>query len=364
MSEPINNTSGCCRLRSGREIRQPTNEQATVQDSDDETIFVDDDLLAPVNRESKFRLLSTYNDTMAEGTSSLLLNTPFNGRPDEDISEFLKTVGLWATLRKADEETRISALALLLRGNAADWFHTQPQVTESYRELKNALRERYGPQRRQCMEGHCQSLAVTTTDDFITVVKAGRRVDISDDQLLIIALNGLRPSIRQHVIQHPISNLDDLRQWGRATELSLQDARDDDASNPTARELAERKDKIRQLRIHSVQSSQPPMPSFVDDAHDINAFQRSSVQHNDTPNNQQQIRFRQQRQYQPSAQYQRSQQQHPSADRQNFTRCNNFGGKHSRNSSCPARNKPCFYCGKLGHFQSVCMAAKGNRYSK
>lgn len=131
---------------------------------------------------------------MVEGTSSLLLPTPFNGRPEEDIREFLKTVKLWSTLLKADEETRRSALVLLLRGNAASWFHTQlHEVTESYREFKKAL-ESYGPQREHVWKAtanlwQLQQAKSPSTENFITsVVKAGRRIGIKDEQLLLIAI--------------------------------------------------------------------------------------------------------------------------------------------------------------------------------
>lgn len=75
---------------------------------------------------------------------------------------------------------------------------------------------RYGPQ-----ETHAWKLTADlwllrqekgqSVDDYITsIVKAGKKIGVDERQLYSIALNGLRPIIRQHVIQHPLSDLEDL----------------------------------------------------------------------------------------------------------------------------------------------------------
>lgn len=88
-------------------------------------------------------------------------------------------------------------------------------------------------------------------------MKAGKKIGVDGRQLYSIALNGLGPVIRQHVIQHPPSDLEDLRRWGRITELSLKDSAIKDAPfEATAHELSELKDEIRKLRINAVVS--PP----------------------------------------------------------------------------------------------------------
>lgn len=129
-SELHNNTSGYCRLRSGRLIgalKQIVEQQKGDKsaDSEDESELLSGDLLSTVKRKSTLFSSSVNNNLMAEGINSLL-PSPFYSRPEEDIPviDFLKNVDLWSTLRKADEDSKHSALALLLKGNASAWYHT------------------------------------------------------------------------------------------------------------------------------------------------------------------------------------------------------------------------------------------------
>ncbi len=41
-----------------------------------------------------------------------------------------------------------------------------------------------------------------------------------------------------------------------------------------------------------------------------------------------------------------------------FKSCYRCGGNHSRDAACPAKSAVCRHCGKLGHFQKVCMQKK------
>lgn len=118
----------------------------------------------------------------------------------------------------------------------------------------------YGSPRPTC--GYLNKTKAQSIDDYITaVVKAEQKVGVTEDQLYLIMLNGLRPSIRQHVIQHELQSLDDLRQWERITELSLTDSPlDDSPLETTARELAELKAELRKLRINAVNPSRSTPP--------------------------------------------------------------------------------------------------------
>lgn len=370
MTEPFNNTGGCCRLRSGRVIQRTgtskeRNDVAVSTDSDDDEISFSDDLLHTIH-------LSANRNEMTEGTSALI-PAPFYGKQEEDVVEFLRTIDLWSTLRRADDEAKRATLALLLKGNASSWFHTQPNtITSSYRALKDALIDRYGPRPTHAWKAtadlwQLRQQKEQSTDDFITaVVKAGHRIGIEDDQLHLVALNGLRPSIRQHVIQHPIKDLDDLRQWGRLTELSLQDAPDDDSSlRATARELAELKDEIRRLRIHSIQSppasrSTSPAPATPPTSRRVQ-FQSDSTgaSHSNTPRYQRSTTDH--RPHFRNSDQRRTPTGTSSTANYGNNRCGNCGGKHVRHSNCPARDKTCFYCRKVGHFQSVCRSASRAR---
>lgn len=388
LSSSSNQFDGC-KLRSGR-IIGPAENILTEQINDSFAITFNDSTATTFFTESQF--ISREREfacNMADGISSLLPN-PFYGKEDENVEDFLRTIDLWVTLRKADEDTSRSALSLLLRGAASTWFHTQPRrVTESFRALKDALVERYGPQQELAWKStaslwQLQQSKGQSTEDFVaTVVKEGRKIGIDDNQLHCIALNGMRPELRQHVIQHSVRNLDELRRWGKLTELSLQDVADEDsAASNMARELAELKNEVRQLRIHAIKPlhqscSSSPGPNMLPSGREgqqmsvdssftepISSYQEQRI-NEDVPPIRQQSFYQQsnrvQSQRRPSQQMSMSSQQMSMSSQQRIIRCNNCGGRHLRNVQCPARNKPCFSCGKIGHYQSVCRSARGPR---
>ena len=41
--------------------------------------------------------------------------------------------------------------------------------------------------------------------------------------------------------------------------------------------------------------------------------------------------------------------------------CNNCGGDHGKEESCPAKGTECYYCGKTGHYKRMCMKRKQQR---
>lgn len=395
MSAPENNTTGYCYLRSGRLLNpgntQPTEPETTSVEPnpavepclpvDSRTSIPDPDAcgcpestprrtLPHFDTETSFDELQRdsplffYNDNMTEG-SNALLPSPFYGKPEEDINEFLKNFELWATFRRADRDSRLAALPLLLKEGAAAWYHTQSsRIRESIDDLKRALIERYGPQAAHAWKSTADLWLLKqakgqSIDDYLTaVLKAGQKIGVGEENLYFIALNGLRPSIRQHVIQHELSSLEDLRQWGRITELSLRDsALDDSPFEATARELAEMKAEIRKLRINVVNpSSRSPSPSAVS-----TTPQRRVQFQEDSRRTPPQTTFNQRRFFTNQRQTPNRRNQPDWTNQGTPPRCGNCGGKHNRNYSCPAREKTCFYCHRRGHLQSVCRAARSAR---
>src|SRR6218665_2063545 len=95
-----------------------------------------------------------------------------------------------------------------------------------------------------------------TTDDFITSIqKVAQKLDIPPEQTFMVALSGLRPNIRQHVIQHDPKSMEDIQKWGRVTETSQEDSTEAAQHlRDTVSELAILKDELKQLKLTSIAS--------------------------------------------------------------------------------------------------------------
>jgi hypothetical protein len=360
------------------------------------------------------------SDDMA-GSLTTLVPSPFTGRHHEDVLEFIKNFELWATFRKMDEESKLAALPLLLKDGAAMWYNTQPHDTHrNFADLRQALGDRYGPTKSDAWKRAAElwqmkQSSKQSTDDFITSVQqAAQKLDVAVEQTFLVTLNGLRPNIRQHVIQHDPKTIDDIQKWGRLTEVSQEDTHDAEQHlRETVRELAAVKEELKQLQLtnlaaitasrhrsrsptpHRVTFAQPPAQSTrhqSDDyamppSHEYRKHQQQPDSYYAAPppslhhqthqqpfddyamsSSRQQRPPRQHFQhYDPSAATQQPENRRQQAawrPTQNYSAssCGNCGGKHGPQGSCRAKGLTCFYCGKRGHLQSVCRAAKG-RYN-
>lgn len=52
-----------------------------------------------------------------------------------------------------------------------------------------------------------------------------QKLNVNGEQTFLVALNGLHSNIRQHVIQHDPTTIEDIQKWFRVTEVSQEEAR-------------------------------------------------------------------------------------------------------------------------------------------
>jgi hypothetical protein len=344
---------------------------------------------------------SDFDSDMASNT---LVPAPFTGKPQEDVLEFLTNYDLWSTFRAMTGAQKSAALPLLLKDGAALWFNTQSQNTrDSFTRLREALIQRYGPNpsdawKRSAELWLIRQLPNQTVDDFLTTVqKAAQRLGVEADQTFLVALNGLRSNIRQHVIQHDITTIEDLQKWGRLTELSLDDSADaGEHMRQTVTELAAIREELQQLHLTNVaavssthyRSSspstrrvtfgppldsrrvtfEPPLDSHqvtLDQPPESSTYSTSPRDFQSRPGTFQppqqtySPRYSQGRpwhRFQPS--YRQTSWRSPAG-----STCGNCGGTHGSTNFCRAKGVTCFQCGKRGHLRSVCRSTRG-RFSQ
>ena len=432
MSEPENATTGRYFLRSGKpqqtsstflssspELVPPSSYVLTTPASSplipvipssvpvsslpDQSVFVDHD-----GSESSD---SSESDSDSEEMANTLVPSAFTGRSEDDIIEFLKNFDLWATFRTMTQAQKLSALPLLLKEGSATWFNTQTRRTrEDYEVLREALIKRYGPNsttawKRSAELWTLKQAPQQSVDDFLTTVQqAAGKLEIGVEQTFLVALNGLRAHIRQLVLQHDPTTIEEIQKWGRLAELS-QDDRGDTADNlrQTVLELTAIREELKQLQLtnvaaisaHRRSSSPSPSsrhvtfmdqstpPSSSDTRHDVYASSSSPQDHrqtqfyasqrSDNRDNQNNRGYTVQqplppRQYQPADTQYRSSNNQDRPQQSSYWRtpskstCGNCGGFHSVTGFCRGKGVTCFSCGKRGHLRSVCRSARG-RYS-
>lgn len=345
---------------------------------------------------------TTDDDEMAS-TSNSLVPAPFTGRPTEDIHEFLKNFELWTLYRHLSDESSLSALPLLLKDGAAVWWNTQPDtIRGDMRALKAALIERYGIRRDEAWKRaaalwQLQQQPHQSTDDFLTHVnQEAQRLAVPPDQTFQVALNGLRPTIRQHVLQHDLRNVADIQKWARITESSQEDPKDTERTLRVLTAVTEELKKLQGNNLaalsaftprsrsptpHRVSFSDPPTQPPVRQPPAADAYGPPSPRHSSFASQQQQPQYRGHARtptapprQPPVDAYHRTtssstyqQQPYPrhtdvvwrSPPSYSHASCGNCGGKHGPQGHCRARGVTCYYCGIRGHLQSVCRAARG-----
>jgi hypothetical protein len=293
---------------------------------------------------------------------------PFSGHPTENIVEFLGTFHTWTRLKRIDISSQAFALALLLQGPASQWYHVQTQkIREDITALKSALMDRYGP--RPEVQWHnissLWSLKQTpgqSLDDFITLVQSqGARCAVEEGQLVLIALNGLRPEIRSYLTAHKLTTIQDVLHWGRIQEAASVGTTTDTALIQTAlREITDLTKEFKTWKMET-SSSVPLLPL---------ASQQGGYQ--TTTGDSSGPVLTSQGQH-PSSSYTVQPQQDAtnwrpkkkpnsrwrSSNGTSSSDCSYCGRKHDRPDQCLAAGKICYGCNKVGHFHRVCRSTRG-----
>ena len=163
---------------------------------------------------------------------------PQNFTGTEDAEHWWETVQLWLTFRELTEEKALAAVKLLLKGGAWQWYIGLDERKKSHlRVFEKAFKERYMTASINKWRDQTQvmnlSQGLQSVDDYITDAQNKRRkTEMSDELFQAIIIKGLRPHIRQQVMQHEPQNVEDIRKWGVVAETS-EDSKDNTSDMAT-----------------------------------------------------------------------------------------------------------------------------------
>ena len=133
----------------------------------------------------------------------------------------------WLNYKGMNNAQSCAALPVLLRENALCWYNALDQPTQNdFTLLTAAFLLRYksagvtGWQDAAAVWGARQT-DTQTVDDFINKMeRLSTKVNMTAEQKQHAMLNGLKPNIRQQVIQHQLDSVDDIRRWATIAESS------------------------------------------------------------------------------------------------------------------------------------------------
>src|ERR1044072_10028351 len=163
---------------------------------------------------------------MAQHTS--LLNPDVcRGIKGEEAEEWLTSVNHWLKFKQFTDAQSCTALLLLLRDSALCWYNALPDATKvDLTLLTVAFLRRY---KTDEVTGWQDNAAIWTTkqqptqsvDDYINLMeRKAAKTTAPAEQKRHAIIHGLRPAIRQQVLQHEIATIDQIRHWGNIAESS------------------------------------------------------------------------------------------------------------------------------------------------
>ncbi len=293
----------------------------------------------------------------------------FTGKTsDGDAESWLEFFELYCKHRGLNPTERLTLFPLMMRNGAADWLATLTKTQlRSYDDLVTAFRDNYFvPAELRWREAgllwnQCQK-DDESVEEFVTRVRRGaRRINLAETQLADIILNGLRPSIRMHVLQRR-GDLTDLIKTAKLAEAVAPPS--NDTTNALLLKYIQKSVEANEKQSDEIQKLTSKINALTrhNEETDINA-----VETNKTNIGQQQRFVRQTPQNLQRANYARDfNTRTPQGSAAGFlprarinfnandAECDRCGRHHARVSRCPAYGMQCRACQKLNHFAAKC----------
>ena len=276
------------------------------------------------NMAAKSEKMAAKSENIMGGDFQLIPR--FKGNVDEDAKLWLTRLELWIKSREVSNEKAAAMLPLLLADSALLWYvGLSDDVKSNLKDLKAAFLSRYGPDERtkwsrvaalyQTHQG--QSEAV---QDFVSKMRGkAASLDMGEAQLVQAIINGLRPEIRQFVLQRDANTIAEIVSSATLAETTVT------PQGNTSELVAAIARLEKQVQEMSVQM--------------INANTVQQASGDSAPKQGQQPNW-----------YSAGQWQAPRY-------CAYCGREPHARSRCAADGQTCSRCGKVGHFARVCRSA-------
>jgi Retrotransposon gag protein len=308
-------------------------------------------------------------------SDSVIAPRPFTGKTSEnDAESWLEFFELYCKHRGLNNSERLTLFPLMMRNGAADWLATLPKTQlQSYDSLVTAFRDNYFvPAELRWKEAgmlwNQSQREDEQVEDFVTRVRRGaRRIKLADTQLVDIILNGLRPSIRLHVLQKGGDTLNDLIKTAKLAEAVAPVSNDTTntlllkymQSNAQANERQSNEMKNLMTKIAALTEQNEQMTINALNPNQAREIRPQQNYARPTPQNQQ--RYNYARDFNMRTPQGSATGFEPRARvnfNQNEPECDRCGRRHGIGDRCVAVGLRCHTCQKLNHLAVKCRSGR------
>lgn len=303
----------------------------------------------------------------------------FNGRSNG--LEWLKKFELWARCRQLSDDTKLAALQLHLVDAATTWSDVlRDDQKDTWTHFRDAFTARYGRDQQNSWQRAGQLWSVRQNDDecvmdFVDRVQLmGRECHVPDDMQMSAIVNGMRSSLRRHVLRQSPADLAALRQAARTAEQNQQYDDDDDRHASGAIQRIEQ--RLDNLTLHLLAANDKTDYHSSDRRRSTSADRRRQPSQSPSRSDRRERR-QQQSDYRSPSPAMRRQAARPSyvgrrvqfdnttvgeqpnyrSTRTTFSPCDSCGRTNHRRENCYFRYAECAACHRVGHLQQVCRSA-------
>jgi hypothetical protein len=194
----------------------------------------------------------------AAAVSDKLHPAMFHGKPTENAVDWLDYFIIYTDYKKLAGDNKLPFLKLLMRGTAADWLARCGLTT--WATVGPAFRVRFAQtELRQWQNAsECWSRKQSTsetTDDYVGHIQkmaALAGLDVGDQGPKIVymaVVQGLRPSIRAHVLQSGADNIEKLLTAARIAEVTEPETSNNDTLQQLASDVSKLTTKLESLSV-------------------------------------------------------------------------------------------------------------------
>lgn len=310
---------------------RPDEDIARIEEPENQEVSRQSSSSIPVTRQTAppgFSHLPRYNVQIEQ----------FNGRGDAAQWWLLFTT--YITLQKIPEMEAILMLPFFMVGVAREWFSLLPATCKNtLAQVEQALYKRFktakhGSKLTELKQGETESC-----EDYIhRAMSLNSNKIVTEDFLLELTEKGFRKDLAGIIIPQRAKNMEELRDGAAIAERTL--------SITTKRTEPEVQATINQAVRSAVHDVEKNLLHSLTNRMEMTLSAITNAE-------QHRVKFRQ-----PVPP------QH--ADNGEKKECTFCGGKSCNNDrlKCPASNKECGYCHKLGHFKRACFLWKKHQANK